>query len=223
MNKNELKELVKKYFSLTEMTEENNTTVNNQAKKFDSATLVDGTKITNMKDSTFAVGDELHVITESGEHVIAPSGEHTTESGITITVSEDGKITGIARPDAGDEGSLAEHDDINIEMANEDSSDAKTKFDEKDIEIEMKEHYEEIIEVIMAEVGPAIAELKEKMDKHAMKLAEHEEKMTQYMSAPSSKPTKESLFKKSTKDIDTPAAVFNVKRYEAALSRLTKK
>ena len=85
MNKNELKELVKKYFSLTEKTEDINTTETSQ--EFDSATLVDGTKITNKKDSSFAVGDELFVITEAGEEVLAPSGEHTSESGITYLVN----------------------------------------------------------------------------------------------------------------------------------------
>lgn len=233
MNKNELKELVKKYFSLTEMTEESNTTLNNEANKFDSATLVDGTKITNMKDSTFAVGDELHVITSSGEHVIAPSGMHTTESGIAITVAEDGKITGIARPDAGDEGSLADHDDQE-EMSSQSSEESVEATDETEKtelaedEAEMDEHEEmdikeAIIEAIMSEVAPAIAELKEKMEEHEMKLAEHEEKMGEYMSAPSSKPTSESRFGKSKKDIGASAAVFNVKRYEAALSRITNK
>lgn len=233
MNKNELKELVKKYFSLTEMTEDINTTETSQ--EFDSATLVDGTKITNKKDSSFAVGDELFVITEEGEEVMAPSGEHTSESGITITVAEDGKITGIARPDAGDEGSLADHDDMKEEMTSESSEESVEATDETEKtelaedEAEMNDHYEEgdikeaIIEAIMSEVAPAIAELKEKMEEHEMKLADHEEKMTEYMSAPSAKPTSESRFNKSKKDINASAAVFNVKRYEAALSRITNK
>ena len=59
MNKNELKELVMKYFSLSENTE-NKTP---EDIKFASATLADGTKITNKKDSEFGVGDELYVIT----------------------------------------------------------------------------------------------------------------------------------------------------------------
>lgn len=237
MNKNELKELVKKYFSLTEMTEETNTTENTVEQKFDSAKLVDGTEITNSKDSAFAVGDELFVITESGEHVIAPSGEHTTESGITVTVDGEGKITGIARPDGSDEGSLAEHEEDEMkeeEMSSESSEEAETETTEEKTELaeedaEMNDHYEEgdikeaIIEAIMSEVAPAIAELKEKLADHEMKLEEHEQKMSEYMSAPAEKPTSESRFAKAKESVKSPKAVFNVKRYEAALNRITNK
>ena len=139
MNKEQLKELVKKYFSLTEMTETENTSEEKQ--NFDSATLVDGTKITNKKDSSFAVGDELYVTTEAGEEVLAPSGEHTTESGITVTVDGEGKITGIARPEGGDEGSLAEHEE---EMSAESVEEkVEMAYDEEDV---MAEHEEEEME-----------------------------------------------------------------------------
>ena len=160
MNKEQLKELVKKYFSLTEMTETENTSEEKQ--NFDSATLVDGTKITNKKDSSFAVGDELYVTTEAGEEVLAPSGEHTTESGITVTVDGEGKITGIARPEGGDEGSLAEHEEeMSAEEASENTTEeVKLEEDEIDMDSHPEEETmdikEEIIEAIMTEVGPAI-------------------------------------------------------------------
>ena len=227
MNKEQLKELVKKYFSLTEMTETNNTKEN-----FDSATLVDGTKITNKKDSAFAVGDELYVITEEGEEVSAPSGEHTSESGITITVDGEGKITGIARPDGSDEGSLAEHeeDEMKEEMSSEasddeqakeeDSEKEKTEMAEHDDEIEMDEHSikEDIIEAIMSEVGPAIEELRKKMSEHDEMLADHEEKMKEHLSAPASKPVSESKYAKARHNFEKPKAVYNIKRYEKALN-----
>ena len=225
MNKEQLKELVKKYFSLTEMTETQNTSEETQ--NFDSATLVDGTKITNKKDSAFAVGDELFVITEAGEEVLAPSGEHTTESGITVTVDGEGKITGIARPEGGDEGSLAEHEE---EMSAEESSEDTTeevKLEEDDIEMDMHPEEEamdikeEIIEAIMTEVGPAIEELRNKMAEHETKLADHEEKMQSYMSAPAEKPLSESKYAKSRSNFENPKAVYNTKRYEKALFNLT--
>ena len=224
MNKEQLKELVKKYFSLTEMTETENTSEEKQ--NFDSATLVDGTKITNKKDSSFAVGDELYVTTEAGEEVLAPSGEHTTESGITVTVDGEGKITGIARPEGGDEGSLAEHEE---EMSAEEVSESTTeevKLEED--EDSMNEHNpeemdikEEIIEAIMTEVGPAIEELRNKLAEHEEKMAEHEEKMKEYMSAPSKKPLAESKYAKSKSNFEQPKAVYNQKRYEKALFNLT--
>ena len=226
MNKNELKELVKKYFALTEMTEEQNSTENIQDQKFAEATLADGTKVTNKKDTEFAVGDELFVITESGEEVIAPSGEHTTDSGITVTVDGEGKITGIARPDEGGEGSLAEHEgEVEVEMAAEESDDTeKTEMADEEVmeeeEISMKE---EIIEAIMGEVGPAIEELRSKMSSCMEKLAEHEEKMGDYMSKPAAAPTSESRFARSKARIEQPRAVHNVKRYEAALNLINNK
>jgi hypothetical protein len=70
------------------------------------ATLVDGTKITNDLDADFEVGQMLYVITEAGDRVPAPEGEHTTESGITLVVDGEGKITGLAKPDEEKEGSL---------------------------------------------------------------------------------------------------------------------
>jgi hypothetical protein len=229
MNKNELKELVKRYFSLTEMTEETNSTENTEKQAFAEATLVDGTKVTNMSDGEFEVGQELHVITESGEHVIAPSGMHTTDSGITITVDGEGKITGIARPDEGGEGSLAEHDDeMKEEMSAEETeaTEEKTELAEHGDEEEMEDESdikEAIIEAIMSEVAPAIEELKQKMAEAEAKLAEHDEKMGEYMSKPAAQPTSESRFAKAKAKIENPRAVYNTKRYEAALSRITNK
>lgn len=239
MNKDQLKELVKKYFSLTEMTETENSSEEKQ--NFDSATLVDGTKITNKKDSSFAVGDELYVITEAGEEVLAPSGEHSTESGITVTVDGEGKITGIARPDGDDSGSLAEHEEdmkdldkgpakvLQSEEATELSEDStkEVKLEEDEIDMDMHPEEEamdikeEIIEAIMTEVGPAIEELRKKMTEHEDMLTEHETKMKEYMSAPSSKPTSESRYAKSKKNFTNPKAVYNTKRYEKALFKLT--
>ena len=230
MNKNELKELVKKYFSLTEMTEEINTTENTDL-QFAEATLVDGTKVTNKKDEELAVGDELFVITEEGEEVLAPSGEHTTDSGITVTVDGEGKITGIARPDEGAEGELAEEDEMKEEMSSEEVveeagalEDTKTEMaEDEEIMEEEKIDMKELIDVIMAEVGPQITEMKTELDNCMAKLAEHEEKMKEHMSAPAAQPTSESRFNKSKKNVEAPAAVHNVKRYQAALNRLNNK
>jgi hypothetical protein len=228
MDKNSLKELVKKYFSLTEMTETQSNSEDKQ--NFDSATLVDGTKITNKKDSSFAVGDELYVTTEAGEEVLAPSGEHTTESGITVTVDSEGKITGIARPDGDDSGSLAEHEEeMSSKEATELSEDStkEVKLEEDEIEMDMHPEEErmdikeEIIEAIMTEVGPAIEDLRKKMAEHEEKLADHDTKMKDYMSAPASQSVQKSKYAKSRSNFEQPKAVHNTKRYEKALFNLT--
>ena len=226
MNKEELKTLVKKYFNLTE----NNTpeVINEEVKEesFATAKLVDGTEITNMSDGEFEVGQELHVITAEGDHVIAPSGEHATESGITITVDGEGKITGVARPDEAAEGSLAE-DEVPMteamsaeEVVETVKEEDKTAMAEDDIIEETLEEggiKEEIIEAIMETVAPEIEALK-------AKLAEHDEKLKEYMSEPASEPTEQVAAKfsatKSTKDMAWEKEPFNQKQaqYEMIMS-----
>lgn len=200
MNKTELKELVKRYFSLTEKTEEKAT--------FAEATLADGTKVTNDKDSELAVGDELFVITEEGEKVIAPSGEHTTESGIVVTVDEEGRITGIKHPDQEGGGSLEANQDVSM---SEDKVEMEEEMPSEDIK-------ELIIEAIMEEVAPKMQMMEEKMSQCMTQLAQYEEKMKEYMGKPAEAPTSEKKFSK-TKPI---AVAYNTKRYEAALNKLKK-
>lgn len=81
-----------------------------------SAVLTDGTKIETNEDGEFKVGQQLYVITKEGEKVPAPEGEHTTESGITIVVDGEGKITGVKYPETEGEGSLSK-DMTDMKMA----------------------------------------------------------------------------------------------------------
>jgi len=211
MNKEELKNLVMTYFNLAEKQEE--TSVDTPVKEnFVEATLADGTKITNMLDADFEVGQELHVITEENAHVLAPSGSHTTESGIEITVDGEGIITGVKHPDAEGEGSLAEG--VTEEMSVEDVAEEVI-----DVAIEEGMTPEAVVEVVKevidAVIAPAMEEMKTKM-------AEMEEKMKDYMSAtPASQSTTESKFSKESKDsLDFLNKKFNRNqaRYEAILN-----
>ena len=202
MNKEELKSLVKKYFSLTEI--ENITSEKNEEVKeesFASAKLADGTEISNKEAGDFAVGQTLYVITEAGDEVIAPSGEHTTESGISITVDGEGKITGIHRPDEAGEGSLSEEEYSKEEaLEAEESTENKTELaehDEAEITVgdepiqaaeDVDSIKEEIVEAILETVAPEIEALK-------AKLAEHEEKLKEHMSAPAVEPVEEAKAK----------------------------
>lgn len=200
MNKDELKELVKKYFSLTEK----NNTPEETPKAFAEAKLIDGTVITNMQDSEFAVGNEVHVITTDGEHVIAPSGEHELESGIVITIDGEGIITGIKRPGEEGEGSLAEHEEEmaseSVEEIAEEASEEKTELAEhaddeamedaaEEVAFDEGEIKEAIVEAIAEVVAPEIEALKQKM-------AEIEEQLKDEMSKPAAVPSKESRFNK---------------------------
>lgn len=205
MNKEELKSLVKKYFNLTEnITSEQNEEVKEES--FASAKLADGTEISNKEAGDFAVGQTLYVITEAGDEVIAPSGEHTTESGISITVDGEGKITGVHRPDEAGEGSLSEEEYSKEEAPSEESTENKTELAEHDRAeitvgdepIEAAEHdsiKEEIVEAILETVAPEIEALKAKLAEHEEKMAEHDAKLSEHMSAPAAEPVEEAKAK----------------------------
>lgn len=185
MNKDELKTLVQKYFNLVDAKEQ--TTKQN----FVEAELIDDTKITNMEDADFEVGQTLHVITAEGEHVIAPSGEHQTKSGILLTVDGEGIITGVKHPDAEGEGSLeaGEHEMAEEEVVTEEAM-AEHDVVEDEVVEETMDVKEAIVEAIAEVVAPELEAMK-------TKLAEIEEKMKEYMSAtPSAVPTAEAKFAK---------------------------
>ena len=196
MDKQNLKDLVKKYFNLED--KKDNTETEEIKATFASATLADGTRVTNDKDSELAVGDELFVITEEGDKVKAPSGEHTSSSGIVITVDEAGVITGIHRPDEAGEGSLEE---MSAEEITENPTEEKTELAEHGDEEEameeiveeevMEEHdvKEAIIAAIAEVVKPEIEAMKEQLSSCMAKLEEHEEKMKEHYSKESSAPS----------------------------------
>lgn len=238
MNKQELKSLAMKYFNLTDITDstENNEEVKEQ--NFASATLADGTKIMTMTEGDFKVGDELHVVTEEGQHVIAPEGEHTTQSGIVITVSGQGIITGVKYPDQEGEGSLEEaskeemsSDEEEAAEETADESEEKTELAEEetvmeDDETQMEDIREEIIAAIAEVVMPEMEGLKAKLAEHEEKLAEHEDKMNEHYSktpASESKTATSRFSKNKLKLTENEGPKYNKKRYEMALARLTNK
>jgi len=238
MNKQELKSLAMKYFNLTDITDstENNEEVKEQ--NFASATLADGTKITNMVEGDFEVGQELHVITAEDQHVIAPEGSHTTDSGIVITVSGQGIITGVKYPDQEGEGSLEEaskeemsSDEEEAAEETADESEEKTELAEEetvmeDDETQMEDIREEIIAAIAEVVMPEMEGLKAKLAEHEEKLAEHEDKMNEHYSktpASESKTATSRFSKNKLKLTENEGPKYNKKRYEMALARLTNK
>lgn len=234
MKKTELKELVKRYFDLTEKNTEN-ITEEVKEQSFAEATLADGTKITNKMEGGFEVGQELYVITEEGEEVLAPSGEHTSESGISITVDESGVITGIHHPDQEGEGSLeaageeVEPEGVSeVQMAEHDEEEA---MEDEEAMMEDGEAKEAIVEAIAEIVMPEIAAMKEELSSCMSKLAEHEEKMGEYeekmkehMSAtPASESKTTARFsKKQPSNLNNIEPIHNKKRYEMALANLKK-
>jgi len=243
MDKNELKDLVKSYFNLTEKNIENSE--NTEEVKLQSAKLVDGTPITNDKDSDFEVGDEVYVTTEAGEKVLAPSGEHALDDGIVLVVDGSGKITGLHKPGETGQGSLAEElpDKGPAKILNEEEKlsevkeEAETEVELNDAieegdELPMSEHEEEdmeehsikeeIIEAIMEEIAPKIEEMQKK-------LADHEEKMKEHYSSAASESVTEKAFSKAGFGAKPSEELFQFKttdlkkmQYENILSRASK-
>ena len=119
MTKDELRELAKQTFGLVEPQDDSIV-----EETFATATLEDGTKITNDKGSEFAVGDKVFVEVD-GEKKPAPEGDHITESGMSITLDAESIITGMKRPDEAGEGSegLAEDEEEMASVTEEMSAD----------------------------------------------------------------------------------------------------
>jgi hypothetical protein len=218
MTKDELRELAKQTFGLVEP--QNSEVVQ---ENFATATLEDGTKITNDKGSEFAVGDKVFVEVD-GEKKPAPEGDHITKSGMSITLDAESMITGMKRPDEAGEGSegLAEEEEdmksVTEEMAaeevkSEDKVEETTeKFEEKVIEEEINmASLEDIIEVI----GEVVEEKMKKMDERMKNI---EEKMSSFASAPAEESVVASNFSKAKSNNDEKP--LNDKRYFAMLEKL---
>jgi len=207
MNKSELKDLVKNYFSL----EDKNIETPKSVENFQSAKLVDGTPISNKSEDQFEVGQEVYVTTEAGEEVIAPSGEHALDNGDVLVVDGEGKITGLHKPDESGQGSLSKEEAAEETLAEvkeesvELADDAINVSDELPLaehgdEESMDEHGDEraeIIEAIMAEIAPKIVEMQQKLEEHEVKMAEHEEKMKEHYSAAEETSVTEKAFSKA--------------------------
>lgn len=218
MNKNELKDLVKRYFNLTDIENTTETT-----EKFAEAHLIDGTKVMNDKDSEFAVGDSLFVETAEGEKVQAPEGEHELEGGIVVVVDAEGVITGIRRPDEAGEGSL----EASEEQMSEESEEKTEMAEHPEEGMEPSEEIiEAIAEIVMPEIEALKAELSscgERMADYEKRMAEHEDKMKEYMSeTPASDSKTTAKFSRQSKSIkNSEGPKYNRKRYEMTLAKLS--
>ena len=245
MTRQELKSLVCKYFNLTEITDSTENNVEEKLNNFATAELADGTKVSNDVEGDFEVGQMLYVITEENDKVTAPEGEHSTKSGIVITVSGEGLITGVHYPDQEGEGSLEEAskeemseeseeettEEFEKESTEESTEEDKTELAEEELdahedETQMEDIREEVIAAIAEVVLPEMEALKAKLSEHEEKLNEHEEQMKEHYSktpASESKTATSRFSKNSNKLTENEGPRYNKKRYEMALARLNNK
>ena len=208
MTNEELKAFVKLRFNLTE-------TKNTSKQSFATATLEDGTKISNDKASEFADGDKVFVEID-GELKDAPSGDHITESGMVITLDDASIIVGMKRPDDAGTGSegLAEEAPVEEQMSTD-------KFEEVIIDEEIKmvdmPSLEEIISVIADVVDEKMGDIRKKMSMMEDEIVVIRDKMSAFSAESASEvtiPTKK--FAKATS-----APTHNTKRYEQMLKKVT--
>jgi hypothetical protein len=204
MDKNTLKTLIKSYFKLVDAP---------SSEIFSTATLANGLEITNDKETDFAVGDDLFVVDAEGSKSAAPEGEHTTESGITVVVSAEGKITGVHHPGEDGTGSLTE-------MAEE-------TFEAEDIAEDVVEEAvaagvspEDVIETVKEVIDTVIAPQLEEM---RAKMAEMEMAYKEKMSEPATMSAQERKFAaiQKVKANKGEGKTFNPKQlqFEAFLSK----
>jgi len=208
MTNEELKAFVKLRFNLTE-------TKNTSKQSFATATLEDGTKISNDKASEFADGDKVFVEID-GELKDAPSGDHITESGMVITLDDASIIVGMKRPDDAGTGSegLAEEAPVEEQMSTD-------KFEEVIIDEEIKmvdmPSLEDIISVIADVVDEKMGDIRKKMSMMEDEIVVIRDKMSAFSAESASEvtiPTKK--FAKATS-----APTHNTKRYEQMLKKVT--
>lgn len=218
MTYEEIKALAKQHFNLVEVAEAETSEVVEE--NFASATLEDGTKITNDKDSEFAVGDKVFVEVD-GEKKDAPEGDHITKSGMSITLDAESIITGMKRPDEAGEGSegLAEDDVVEEEMSSEATEEAVTETTEEAFEEDAKEEkmeLEDVIKVIGEVVEEKMGKIEEKMKEIEDKMKGMEDKMSSFASEPATDSTVSSNFTKAKNEV--PA--LQDKRYFTMLEKL---
>lgn len=218
MTYEEIKALAKQHFNLVDVAEAETSEVVEE--NFASATLEDGTKITNDKDSEFAVGDKVFVEVD-GEKKDAPEGDHITKSGMSITLDAESIITGMKRPDEAGEGSegLAEDDVVEEEMSSEATEEAVTETTEEAFEEDAKEEkmeLEDVIKVIGEVVEEKMGKIEEKMKEIEDKMKGMEDKMSSFASEPAEESTVSSNFNKAKNEV--PA--LQDKRYFAMLEKL---
>lgn len=193
MNKEELRELVKKHFNLVEPTAEVEGTKEEMSEEvvseqnFGEIKTADGELTLTYEGEELAVGLPIFIVTEDG-NVPAPDGEHALEGGVTIE-TEAGAIIEIS----------AEEEEITEEVTETVASEEKMSeevesseeiFEETIEEEVMEEKEEEIVMAIAETILPMIEEMKKDIEEMKSKFSETEKKVETFASQPAAERTK---------------------------------
>ena len=172
MTNSELKELVKKHFSLVEAPAE-------EVIEETFGEIKDINKAFTLKfpGDTLEVGDKVTVVTTEGQEMDAPNGTHELENGTKI-VTEDSVVKEVT---------AASETEMQEEEKDEEEMKEKEEMAEVDQEVE---GVEEQMMYPVSEIVEAIAEkVEEKMKEMKDKMAEMEKKMEKMSAAPAAKKT----------------------------------
>ncbi len=220
MTSNELKELVKQHFSLTEATPE---VVAEETSNEVFGEIMDENKAFTIlfPGDKIEVGDEVRVKTADGQELTAPDGEHRLEDGAVIKV-EDGKVveyTSEAEIEEREGEELAVDGDVEqpeaIEGVDVEKMAEETDEEEMEEEDEMPASAEEMVKAIMEAVSAEMKSIKDEME--ALKA-----KMADYDDSPATEKAMPEMM--SNDDAMKPTAdVFNSARFDAVMERFSKK
>ena len=168
MTNTELKELVKKHFSLVEAP---------VAEAFGELKDINGAFTLKFPGDTLEVGDKVTVVTTEGQEMDAPNGTHELENGTKI-VTEDSVVKEIT---AASETEMQEDEMPEEEVIAEEMAEVEEEVEGVEEQMEMYP-IEEIVEAIAEKVEEQMKTMRDKM-------AEMEAKMEKMSAAPASKKT----------------------------------
>ena len=224
MNNEELRELVKKHFNLTEPTAEVKEEMSEEVASeqiFGEISTADGELTLTYEGEELSIGLPIFVKTEDG-NVPAPDGEHALEGGVIIK-TEGGSIVEIAEESTE---VIAEEEEVvatEEEKMSEETTETEENFEEHEDEMEEKE---DIIEAIAEVVIPMIEEMKQEIEEMKSKFSETESKVQEFALAPAAERTKAEIRNRNHSKVDTSYNPINddkKKQFERLLKIRNKK
>lgn len=192
MTSNELKELVKKHFSLVEADAVSEEIVNEEITEetFGEIADINDAFVIKFPGDSLQVGDKVMVVTSEGQEMDAPDGEHELKDGTKI-VTEDSivkEIIGAGGEKALSAEEMAEREDEKEEEEMMEVEDVIEEIVEEvvdEVKSEMEEEEAPSLEEIVKEISDAV---KEEMGYMKKKMAELEEKVAGIADAPAADP-----------------------------------
>ena len=237
MNKEELRELVKKHFQLAEPTvEEPTAEVKEEMSEevaseqiFGEISTADGELTLTYEGEELSIGLPIFVKTEDG-NVPAPDGEHALEGGVIIK-TEGGAIVEIsereieAAEEEIEETVASEHEMSEETEESTESTESEENFEEHEEEVVLEEKAE-IVEAIAEIVIPMIEEMKSEIEEMKSKFSATETKVKEFALAPAAERTKAEIKNRNHSKIDNSYNPINddkKKQFERLLKIRNKK